>query len=171
MSAFYRCTKSKFLDTLLDDWTFISEDGPLLHMTHGEFQRINEKAWIGLVTALYYRKFFLSCILLALSATTLTQVNAFCSQSSGTPKHLKWLQFIRRVYYHVPKVTKVHEFKLIPSLQPLILHSQRANYILKLLLSVPLFVSPFLNCYEQFGWQNVDGRVDIIWGDIHSTDE
>ena len=55
-----------------------------------------------------------------------------------SPKHHKWLEFIRRVGYKFSKVTKLHESKLIPSLQQLILHSKRANYILKFLLSVPL---------------------------------
>ena len=36
-------------------------------------------------------------------------------------KNLKRLQFICRVCYLVPKVTKAHNYKLVPSLHPLIL--------------------------------------------------
>ena len=63
---------------------------------------------------------------------------------------LIWHEFVRRVTYHVPKVTKLHEQKLLPSLQALILHGKRANCVA---ISASLFTSPFLQCFEQFEWQ------------------
>ena len=41
----------------------------------------------------------------------------------------------------------------------------RANYIMKLSLSVPYLQSPFLPCYEQVGWHSEDGRICITWDD------
>ena len=62
-------------------------------------------------------------------------------------------------------MTKLHELKLISSSQALVLHCKRANYILKLSLSIPLTQSPFLPCYEQFDWHTTDGEVSITWDD------
>lgn len=54
-------------------------------------------------------------------------------------------------------MTKLHEQKLIPSLQALIL---QANYVIKLALSSSLITSPFLQCFEQFGWHKTgDGTI------------
>ena len=83
-----------------------------------------------------------------------------------------WHELIRRVTYHIPKVTKTHEFKVLPSYRALLLHCRRATYILKLTLSSPMRQSPFL-CYEQFGWhKNLDGNVQITWdsGDLSGVD-
>ena len=85
---------------------------------------------------------------------------------------LIWHEFIRRVTYHIPKVTKQHELKLLPSLQALILHSKRSNYVLKLVISTTLFTSPFLQCFEQFGWHKIDdGNVRITWDRDVSEEE
>ena len=67
----------------------------------------------------------------------------FCT-SLHTPV-LKWHEFIREVGYHVPKVTKVHEFKLILSSRALLLHCKRANYILKLNTSTSVSFTPLLS--------------------------
>ncbi len=67
-------------------------------------------------------------------------------------------------------VTKLHELKLIPSSQALVLHCKRANYILKLNLSIPLTQSPFLLCYEQFDWHTTNGEVSITWDDGDSPE-
>ena len=74
-----------------------------------------------------------------------------------------WHEFIRRVTYHVPKVTKQHELKLLPPLQALLLHSKMANYVLKLAVSVTILSSPFLHCFEQFGWHTSNESVQITW--------
>ena len=60
-----------------------------------------------------------------------------------------WHEFIHRVTYHVPKVTKQHELKVIPSFQALIFYSKRANYVLKLAVSITykLCVHPFVNAH------------------------
>ena len=50
-------SKALFLETLLQDTSFICPDGQLLKMVHNEFQCINEQAWIRLVTAVYFAKF------------------------------------------------------------------------------------------------------------------
>ena len=60
--------------------------------------------------------------------------------------------------------------KLISSSQALVLHCKRANYILKLSLSIPLTQSPFLPCYEQFDWHTTDGEVSITWDDGDSPE-
>ena len=74
-------------------------------------------------------------------------------QPSTTMSELAlWHEFMRRVTYHIPTVTKYHEYKLVPSYQTLVLHCKRANYVMKLFLSAPLTVSPFLPCFTQFGW-------------------
>lgn len=62
-------------------------------------------------------------------------------------------------------MSKLHELKLIPSIRALVLHSMRANYVIKLSLSVPYFQSPFLPCFEQFGCQSQEGDVCITWDD------
>ena len=67
--------------------------------------------------------------------------------SSGRPGLAVWHDFMRRV----PKVTKFHEFMLLPSYKPLLLHCQRSNYVLKLAMSAPWIQSPFLICFTQFG--------------------
>ena len=74
-----------------------------------------------------------------------------------------WQRFIRRVTYHVPEVTKQHEQKVIPSIQALICHSGRANYVLKLAVSASILYSPFLHYFEQFGWHRSEGSVQITW--------
>ena len=59
---------------------------------------------------------------------------------------------------------------MVPSIRALILHSLRANYVIKLSLSVPLLQSPFLPCFEQFGWHTRDGDVCITWDDEDSLE-
>ena len=78
-----------------------------------------------------------------------------------------WHEFIRRVTcYHVPKVTKFHEHKLLPSYCALSLHCKRASYVLKLTMSTPWILSPFLFCHEQFGWhEDHEGNVLVTWDD------
>ena len=73
----------------------------------------------------------------------------------------------------MPKVTKYHEQKVLPSLHALVLHCKRANYVLKLTLSAPWAVSPFLPCFEQFGWHNQENSVQITWDadQIHTSEE
>ena len=64
-------------------------------------------------------------------------------------------EFIHRVTYHIHKVTKQHEQKVLPSLQVLIGVCAQA--------SATLPTSPFLHCFEQFGCHTVDGSVQTIW--------
>ena len=80
-----------------------------------------------------------------------------------------WHEFIRRLTYHIPKVTKTHEFKVLSSYSALLLHCRRATYIVKLTLSSPLLQSPFLFCFEQFGWHNKDGNTQITWETGHPS--
>ena len=35
--------------------------------------------------------------------------------------------------------------------------------MLKLAISATLVTSPFLHCFEQFGWHTVDGSVQTTW--------
>ena len=85
---------------------------------------------------------------------------------------LSWHEFVRRVTYHIPKVTEVHEQKLLTSLQAVILHSKRANYVFKLAISATLFTSPFLQCFEQFGWhKTAEGNVRLTWDRDVSEEE
>ena len=54
----------------------------------------------------------------------------------------------------------------------LILHSKRADYVLKLVISVTLFTSPFLPSFEQFGWHKTeDGYICITWDRDVSEEE
>ena len=131
VSSFYHCTKTKFLETLLDNIGFICPDGHFLKMEMGEFQYISETSWIRLVTAVYFSKhktFFRS--------KPISHVYSICKHPDSeeaqrllnstttlrTPLY-KWHDFIRKVCYHMPKVSKVHELKLLPSIKALILHS------------------------------------------------
>ena len=185
VSAFYRYTKSNFLETLLRCKSFICSDGHLFRMINGEFQYIKESAWLKLVTAVYYdkfKKFFRSKdvehtyqlitkhqdspeakrMLSSLHFTTPTTANSDLAL---------WDDFIRRVTYHVPTVSKYHEHKLLPSYQALVLHAQRANYVLKLALSTPWTMSPFLPCFLQFGWHVDNDIVLIKWDDSTEVQE
>lgn len=84
----------------------------------------------------------------------------------------EWHEFIRRITYHIPKVTKLHEYKLLPKYQALVLHCKRANYVLILVLSAPWTHSPFLPCFEQFGWHVENDCIFITWdSDLHDSDE
>ena len=176
VSSFYRCTKTAFLETLLQDSTFICPDGNLLKMIEGEFQCINEEAWVRLATAVYYNKYKQFFRQRPIGYTSnliahhmdspeaqrmLTALNYTPTSSSQLQT---WHQFIRRVTYHVPKVTKYHEHKLLPTYQALVLHCKRADYVLKLTMSAPWMVSPFLPCYQQFGWHmDREDGVTITW--------
>lgn len=61
---------------------------------------------------------------------------------------------------------------MLASLQALILHSKRANYVLKLAISATLITTPFLQCFEQFGRHKTDeGDVQITWDRDISEDE
>ena len=177
VSSFYRCTKTKFLETFINDLHFVCPNGQFLKMEMEEFQYINEYAWIRLVTAVYFykHKTFIRSKpvsyvynLLCDHPDSIEAQRMLSAINFSTLLHtplLKWHELIRKVGYHIPKVTKVHEFKLIPSSRALVLHCKRANYILKLSLSIPLLQSPLLLCYEQFGWYTTDGSVCITWDD------
>ena len=68
----------------------------------------------------------------------------------------------------MPKVTKFHEYKLIPSYQALTLHCKRADYVLKLIMSTPWYQSPFLPCFEQFDWHKEDTNIMVTWDEVDS---
>ena len=165
------CTK--FLESLIQNLAFICPNGNLLKMIGGEFQYINEDAWVRLVSAVYYTKhkaFFRSKSITHTydiihnhpdSPESQRMFSALNFTPSSRSQLSKWHEFIRRVTYHIPKVTKTHESKVLPSYRALLLHCKRATYILKLTLSSPLRQSPFLLCFEQFGWHTRDGNVEI----------
>ena len=46
VSSFYMCTKTKFLETLIENLSFICPTGGLLKMISNEFQYINEESWL-----------------------------------------------------------------------------------------------------------------------------
>ena len=177
VSSFYRCTKTKFLETFINNLQFVCPDGHFLKMNMGEFQYIHEHAWIRLVTAVYfykYKTFFRSkppSYVYSLitdhpdSVEAQRMLSAINFSSTLHTPLLRWHDFIRKSGYHIPKVSKLHEMKLIPSSRALVLHCKRANYVLKLSLSVPFTQSPFLLCYEQFGWHKTDGELSITWDD------
>ena len=184
VSSFYRCPKTTFLETLIQNAGFICPDGHLMKMINGEFQCVNERSWIRLVTAVYYSKFkqFFrhkpisytnNLIISHPDSPEAKQMFSALHYTPSTGTDLSsWHGFIRRVTYHVPKVTKYHEFKLLPSYQALTLHCKRANYVLKLTLSAPWASSPFLACFEQFGWhREEDDGVTITWDeDPHDSE-
>ena len=96
--------------------------------------------------------------------------------SQGNKSELAvWHDLVRRVTYHIPAVTKFHEYKLLPSYNVLISHCKRANHVMKLALSAPLSTSPFLTCFTQFGWHvDSSGNVCITWeaeGEDSDSDE
>ena len=167
------CTKTKFVETFIDNKAFICPNGRLLKVEGDELQHIDEHAWIRLITAVYYSKFKTFFRSKPISYTydiiykhsearrMLSSVNY--TPDTKRPPLATWHEFIHRVTYHVPKVTKQHELKVIPSFQALILHSKRANYVLKLAVTVTILSSPFLHCFEQFGWHTSDGTVEITW--------
>ena len=154
VSSFYRCTKTKFLETFINDLQFVCPKGQFLRMEMGEFQYIHEHAWIRLVTAVYfykYKSFFRSKSVSYVYSLICNHPNSeeakriLSAINFSTTLHtpfLKWHDLIRKIGYHIPEVTKLHELKLIPSSRALILRCKRANYILKLSLSIPLSQSP-----------------------------
>ena len=156
ISSFYMCTKTKFLETLIENLSFICPTGGLLKMISNEFQYINEESWLRLVTAVYYTKnkaFFRSKPIIQTydticnhpdSPESQRMLSALNYSPSRRSKFSTWHEFIRRVTFHVPKVTKTHEFRVLPSYHALLLHCKRATYVLKLALSSPLRQSPFL---------------------------
>ena len=176
LSSFYMCTKTKFLESLIQNLSFICPNGNgLLKMIGSEFQYINEDAWVRLVSAVYYTKhkaFFRSKPITHTydiihnhpdSPESQRMLSALNFTPSSRSQLSTWHEFIRRVTYHMPKVTKTHEFKVLPSYRALLHHCKRATYIVKLILSSSLRQSPFLLCYEQFGWHTKDGNVEITW--------
>ncbi len=183
VSSFYRNTKTTFLVALIEYADFICPDGHFLNMINNEFQHIRESSWIKLVTAVYYSKFkkFFRSKSVGYTYDLLTnhldspEIQRMLSSLHYTPCSMQlpaWHEFIRRVTYHVPKVTKFHEHKLVPSYQALLLHCKRANYVLKLALSAPWTHSPFLPCFEQFGWHVDNDTIFITWdSDLHESDE
>ena len=132
ISAFYRCTKTNFLETLVKLSSIICPEDHLLRMINGEFQLINEAAWIKLVTAVYYTKFskFFRSKDITYAYNLITRhpyspeakrmhsaVNFL--PSIGKSNLAVWHDFVQRVTYYVPTVTKYHEYKLLPSYQAL----------------------------------------------------
>ena len=127
VSSLYRCAKTKFLETLLDNIAFVFAEGPLLKMERGEFQHINEKSWIRLVTAVYYHEYktffrnkpITHTYSMICDHPASPEAQRMLSAISYSPDNLttvfKWHNFIWKVGYHIPKVTKQHEMKLIPS--------------------------------------------------------
>lgn len=122
VSSFYRCTKTKFLETFINDLAFVCPDGNFLKMEMGEFQyNINEPAWIRLVTAVYFSKqkpFFRSkpishiYNLICDHPDSVEAQRMLSAINFSTTLHtplFKWHEFIREVSYHIPKDTKVHE--------------------------------------------------------------
>ena len=185
VSSFYMCTKTKFLEAFIQHQAFVCPMGCFLKLQGGEFQYIDEQAWVRLVTAVYYTKFksFFRSKLIShtygiicnhpdsAEAVRMLSCLNYSPDLNKAPLFI-WHEFIRRVTYHIPKITKLHEQKVLPSLQALILHSKRANYLLKLVISATLVTSPFLQCFEQFGWHKTDeGNVRITWDRDVSEEE
>lgn len=56
-SSFFLCTKSKFMDTFIDNISFICSGGSLAIVKDGVFRSINTDAWIRLTQAVYYSKY------------------------------------------------------------------------------------------------------------------
>ena len=106
---------------------------------NGEFQYIKESAWLKLVTAVYYdkfKKFFRSKDVEhtyrlitkhqdSPEAKRMLSSLHFTTPTTASSDLALWHDFIRRVTYHVPTVSKYHEHKLLPSYQALVLHAQR----------------------------------------------
>ena len=106
-------------------------------MIHNEFQCINEQAWIRLITAVYFAKFkkffhsksvakIFDLIMNHPDSSEVKRMVSALNYASPSSTTVTWHEFIRRVAYHVPKVTKYHEHKLLPSYQALVLHCSRA---------------------------------------------
>ena len=119
LSSFYMCTKTKFLDSLIQNLSFICPNGSLLKMIGSEFQYINEDAWVRLISAVYYTKhkaFFRSKPITHTydvihnhpdSPESQHMLSALNFTSSSRSQLLTWHEFIRRVTYHIPEVTKL----------------------------------------------------------------
>ena len=75
-----------------------------------------------------------------------------------------WHAFIRKLTFHKGRVTKFHEAKVIPSLNALIQHYHRANYVLKLVYSSPGTECKELQHFEKYGWQQTGpSAIEVVW--------
>ena len=178
LSSFYRCTKRNFLDTFLQNTEFVNENtGSLVSITDNKFDTVNNYAWIYLVTAIYFQKhkvFF--------RHKSVKDVHYNLTNFPDSPESqrmfrtldypethkitsiLDWHAFIRKLTFHKGKVTKFHEAKVLPSLNALIQHCHRANYVLKLVYSSPRSECQELNQFEKYGWkQTGTSNIEVVW--------
>ena len=57
VSSFFGCTKKKFLDTFLENTSFIfANTNSFIHLDDNSQVTINEDAWMRLITAIYFSK-------------------------------------------------------------------------------------------------------------------
>ncbi len=181
-SSFYGCTKQRFLDTFLDNISYIcaQPSGSLVTNTEGTFT-IPENTWIRLITAVYFYKHsdFFRHKAISDVYNLLTQFpdaeegRQFLSwvgyRSASVSTLEQWHEFMQRVTFHASSVTKVYEYKLLPTISALFLHLKRANYVLRMVCSSPQSSCSDLDNFSLFGWQRNGTDIQIEWDSSHPT--
>ena len=151
VSCFFGCTKKKFLDTFLENASFIfANTKSFIHLDDNSKVTINKDAWMRLITAIYFSKHKAFFRNKTITQTYKLLVNfPVCEESqqllswTGYPSTHKivtlrdWHDFIQKVTFHASKVTCHHEAKVLPSWNALVNHSLRATYVLQLAFSSP----------------------------------
>ena len=181
-SSFYGCTKQRFLDTFMDNISYICAEpsGSLFSITEGTCT-IPQNAWIRLVTAVYFYKhsdFFRHKTVsdvydLLTKFPDAEEGQQFLSwvgyQSPIVSTLEQWHEFIQRVTFHASSVTKVYEYKLLPTMPALFLHLKRAKYVLRMAFSSPQSSCQDLDNFGLFGWQQSGTDIHIEWDSSHPT--
>ena len=184
-SSFFGCTKQKFLETFMDNISFICTypTVSLVDVADGAFIEIYESSWIRLITSVYFSKysdFFrhksvsdVHKLLTRFPDTEEAQqfLTWVGSESARITNDEQWHDFVRRVTFHASSVTKNHGAKRIPTITALRLHLKRSNYVLKLAFSSNLTASPDLANHNLFGWRTSGTDIHVEWDTLTTSVE
>ena len=179
VSSFYGCSKKKFLDTMLDNITYICDlptNSLVTFSDTGTFNNIDLTAWMKLICAVYFSKhkgFFRNRAIYSVHDSMvahpdLQENQQLLSWVGCPPQHhirsLKdWHSFLQKTTFHANKVTQYHEQKLLPSWEALTNHCKRATYVMKLVFSVSDNQCPILSMFATYGWKSSSNGIELEW--------
>ena len=78
----------------------------------------------------------------------------------------EWHNFIRKTTFHLNKVGKDYEAKVMPSWDALVLHCNRTNYVLNTIHSAKTTKCPTINKYKEYGWTQTNDKIEVNWGEV-----
>ena len=76
----------------------------------------------------------------------------------------EWHTFIRKATFHLNKVGRDYEAKVMPSWDALVLHCKRTNYVLNTIVSGKTTKCSTLNKHAEYGWSQIDDKIVVNWG-------